>query len=379
MRGRRGLRGRVRGVRRGGHPWRGIRGTRAVIFGFVVLSFLTFWLERAHSQRPSGFMAGRASAANAAPHPAVSEAEGTLCGMVEDTTDAAVPDALVTLVDNSGRHGPMQVRSGGDGGFSFAEVPAGTYTMTVERDGFAQATSGAVLGAGQQVELGEISLTVAAREGVEVRASGRDVAEAQMALEEKQRVLGVFPNFYASYAPDAQPLSGGQKYRLALRFSVDPVAFAIAGVVAGSEQRAHTFPGYRQGASGYGKRLGAAYTDGLTSTMLGQAVFPALLRQDPRYFVKGTGSLASRLLYAAASTVMCKGDNKRWQMNYSNVLGNLGSAGISNAYYPSASRGVGLVVGNAMTATAMGAVGALFQEFLLHRMTPHVPDYGEVR
>ena len=299
--------------------------------------------------------------------------------MVEDTTDAAVPDALVTLVDNSGRHGPMQVRSGGDGGFSFAEVPAGTYTVTVERDGFAQATSGAVLGAGQQVELGEISLTVAAREGVEVRASGRDVAEAQMALEEKQRVLGVFPNFYASYAPDAQPLSGGQKYRLALRFSVDPVAFAIAGVVAGSEQRAHTFPGYRQGASGYGKRLGAAYTDGLTSTMLGQAVFPALLRQDPRYFVKGTGSLASRLLYAAASTVMCKGDNKRWQMNYSNVLGNLGSAGISNAYYPSASRGVGLVVGNAMTATAMGAVGALFQEFLLHRMTPHVPDYGNVR
>ena len=66
-------------------------------------------------------------------------------------------------------------------------------------------------------------------------------------------------------------------------------------------------------------------------------------------------------------------------MNYSNVLGNLGSAGISNAYYPSASRGVGLVVGNAMTATAMGAVGALFQEFLLHRMTPHVPDYGNVR
>ncbi len=324
-------------------------------------------------------MAAGVSAGELAKHGTESDGEGTLGGTVEDTSDAAVPDALVTLVDKSGRHGPLHVRSGGDGGFAFAEVPAGTYTVTVEREGFEQSTSGAELGAGQRLELGEIALTVRAREAVEVRASGRDVAEAQMELAEKQRVLGVFPNFYASYAPNAQPLSGGQKLRLASRFSVDPVAFLMAGVVAGSEQRAHTFPGYRLGASGYGKRFGAAYTDGLTSTMLGQAVFPALLHQDPRYFVKGTGSFASRVMYAVASTVMCKGDNGRWQVNYSNVLGNLGSAGISNVYYPAASRGIGLVVGNAMTATAMGAVGGLFQEFLLHRMTPGVPDYGDMR
>ena len=361
---------------RGGRPWRGIRGVWAVLFGFVVLLFLTCWVDRAHSQRSLGFAAGGVSVGD---HASPVVAEGAVSGSVADATDAAVPDALVTLVDKSGRHGPMHVRSGGDGGFAFAEVPAGSYTVTVAREGFEEASSGAVLGAGQRLEVGSIALAISGRESVEVRASGRDIAEAQMGLEEKQRVLGVFPNFYASYAPDAQPLSGAQKYRMATRFSVDPVAFGMAGVVAGIEQRSNMFPGYGQGARGYGKRLGAAYTDGLTSTMLGQAVFPALLRQDPRYFVKGTGSVASRVLYAVGSTVMCKGDNRRWQVNYSNVLGNLGSAGISNVYYPAASRGFGLVVSNAMTATAMGAVGGLFQEFVLHRMTPHVPDYGEVR
>jgi hypothetical protein len=127
------------------------------------------------------------------------------------------------------------------------------------------------------------------------------------------------------------------------------------------------------------KRFGAAYTDGLTSTLFGQALLPAIFHQDPRFFVKETGSTGSRFLYAMASMVICKGDNRRWQMNYSNVLGNFASAGLSNVYYPSANRGAGLVVQNALTATALGAVGGLFQEFVLHRMTPHVPDYGSAR
>jgi hypothetical protein len=307
---------------------------------------------------------------------------GSLAGTVMDGSEAAVPGAVITLAADGATeewNAGFRVESGADGSFVLQGVPAGVYRVRVDRDGFQSWTGTARFGSGQRVELGEIALTIAATDAVEVSASARDVAEAQMQLEEKQRVLGVFPNFYASYVHDAAPLSAGEKFRLAWRFSGDPAVFMVAGITAMSEQRAGTFPGYGRGAAGYTRRFSAAYADGLSSTLLGQALLPALFHQDPRYFVKGEGSVSSRTLYALASTVMCKGDSGHWQVNYSNILGNLGSAGMSNAYYPSASRGVGLVVQNGLTATALGAVGGLFQEFLLHRMTPHVPDYGDVR
>ena len=309
---------------------------------------------------------------------APAERLGSISGTVLDGSDAAVPGAVVTLTREGARQA-LRVESGDDGMFALAGVPAGTYRVRVERAGFVPYTTGALLGSGQRVELGEILLGAAATESVEVHASGRDIAEAQVALEEQQRVLGVFPNFYASYAPDAEPLSAGQKYRLAWRFTNDPVAFALAAVIAGGEQP-HSFRGYGPGMTGYDKRFGAAYADGMVSTMVGQALLPAVLHQDPRYFVKGSGSLPSRVMYAVASTLMCKGDNKRWQVNYSNILGNAAGAGVSNLYYPSGSRrGMGAVAQVAMTSTALGAVGGLFQEFVLHRMTPHVPEYNPAR
>ena len=307
------------------------------------------------------------------------QSEGTIQGVVVDESEAAVPDAAVRL-EARGPNVTRTAKTADDGSFALSEVRPGEYSVTVTRDGFEAWHGAATLGNDGRLRLPAITMkVVAASTSVEVRASTREIAEAQLQLEEKQRVLGVFPNFYASYAPDAEPLSAGQKYQLAWRFAVDPVAFAMTGVVASSEQRANTFPAYGRGMAGYSKRYGAAYTDGLTSTLLGQALLPAAFHQDPRYFVKGTGSVGSRVLYAMASMVICKGDNRRWQPNYSNVLGNFAAASLSNVYYPSASRGGGLIVQNAMMATAMGAVGGLFQEFLLHRMTPHVPAYEAVR
>jgi hypothetical protein len=43
--------------------------------------------------------------------------------------------------------------------------------------------------------------------------------------------------------------------------------------------------------------------------MLGNALFPALLHQDPRYFRLGYGSKTHRLLYALATNVICRHDN----------------------------------------------------------------------
>ena len=105
--------------------------------------------------------------------------------------------------------------------------------------------------------------------------------------------------------------------------------------LAGIEQAQNHFSGYGQGAEGYGKRFGAGYADTVAGTFIGGAILPSLLKQDPRYFYKGTGSKPSRFRMRIANALICKGDNGRWQTNYSNILGSLAAGGISNLYYPS--------------------------------------------
>jgi hypothetical protein len=189
------------------------------------------------------------------------------------------------------------------------------------------------------------------------------LAERQVKQQEKQRILGVVPEFNISNIQDAATLSPGQKFELATKSALDPFAFVAAGFDAGLSQADNDFAGYGQGAQGYAKRFAASYMDSFDGTMLGNAVFPILFHQDPRYFRRGEGSFASRLLYAAASTVRCKGDDGDWQFNYSNVLGNLTAGGIANVYYPQADRGAALIFQRALTVTAEGAIGAAFYEF----------------
>jgi hypothetical protein len=152
--------------------------------------------------------------------------------------------------------------------------------------------------------------------------------------------------------------------------SLDPITFASAAATAGFEQSQNEFSGYGQGAKGFAKRFGASYGDGFNSMMIGDAILPSLLHQDPRYLYKGTGSIRSRALYAIASVVICKGDNGHWQPNYSNVFGNLAAAGISNLYYPSTNRdGAQLTIDNSLLATASGALGSLLEEFLIRKIS----------
>ena len=209
---------------------------------------------------------------------------------------------------------------------------------------------------------------------VEVSLTQIEVAQEQIALEEKQRVLGVIPNFYVSYIPDAAPLTPKQKFGLAWRSTIDPVNFAITGIIAGVQQAQNDFSGYGQGAQGYGKRYGASYADGVVGTFIGSAILPSLLKQDPRYFYKGTGSKRSRALYAIANSVICKGDNGHWQANYSNILGNFAAGGISNLYYPASDReGAELTFENGLIGIGATAAANLFQEFVVRKFTPNLP------
>jgi hypothetical protein len=191
----------------------------------------------------------------------------------------------------------------------------------------------------------------------------RATAERQLKQQEKQRILGIIPNFNTSLIQNAEPLSVSQKFHLAFKNTLDPFQFVVSGIDAGLSQRSDDFAEYGQGAQGYAKRFGASYADAFDATVFGGAVFPSILHQDPRYFRLGTGGFKKRLLYAILATVRAKGDNKKWQPNYSSILGNLAAGGISNVYYPSSDRGVALTFERAFTETAEGAIGTVFVEF----------------
>jgi hypothetical protein len=188
-------------------------------------------------------------------------------------------------------------------------------------------------------------------------------AEREIKQQERQRVLGIVPEFNVTNLQNATKLSPGQKFRLAFRSATDPFTFVAAGLDAGINQWEDDFPGYGQGAEGYGKRFGASYADSFSGTILGNAFFPVLFHQDPRYFRKGTGSIKSRILYAALSTFRAKGDNGKWQPNFSNLLGNLAAGGIANLYYPQSDRGATLTIQRGITVSLEGALGALGVEF----------------
>lgn len=199
-------------------------------------------------------------------------------------------------------------------------------------------------------------------------ASPEEIASEQLKLEEQQRIFGLIPNFLVAYNPDAESLTPKLKFRLASKVIFDPVTIIGVAAFAGINQAGNT-PDYRQGAKGYGERFGAAYADGLTDIMIGGALLPSLLQQDPRYFYQGTGTTKSRLRHALLSPFICKGDNGRWQPNYSTVGGDLTSAALANAYYPASNRGPGLFLGNFFINTGQRAVANVAQEFILRRVT----------
>jgi hypothetical protein len=193
--------------------------------------------------------------------------------------------------------------------------------------------------------------------------SQREKAARELNTEEHQRVFGVFPNFNTSFNRDAAPLSPRQKFDLVFHNAVNPFPVVVAAVDAGISQADDKFPGYGQGMTGYGKRFGAAYIDAADGKLWGSAILPIMLREDPRYFRKGTGSFSSRVLYCVSTIVWSKRDNGSWGPNYSKIGGTIIAGGIANVYYPPKNRGLDLVFERAVTVTAESSIGALFNEF----------------
>jgi hypothetical protein len=291
--------------------------------------------------------------------------------VVADKTNTAVAGASITLT-RADSTAVQQATTDDNGQFAFAGVTPGTFNIAISAPGFASQAVTGELHARESYAVPPVTLSISAvQTEVNVVMSHAEIAEAQIKEEEKQRVLGFVPNYYVSYVPDAASLNPKQKFELAWKTTINPITFALTGAAAGLEQMQDQYGGYGQGAQGYGKRYGATYADVVTGNFIGAALLPSLFKQDPRYFYKGTGSKKSRVLYALANSFITKGDNGKWQPNYSGLMGSLAAGGISNLYYPARDRGAGLTFENVAITIAAGSAANILQEFVIRKLTPN--------
>ena len=299
------------------------------------------------------------------------EGSANVAGTVLDVSGAAVPGAEVSLIHGDGTQLYTMV-SEANGEFSFTKIPPGSYLVIINAKGFAPFTTPEFdVTVKETYEVPNVSLSVATA-SIEVTVRPTDlIAAEQIKAEEKQRLIGVIPNFYTSYIHDAAPLTAKQKFSLATRGTFDPVALIGVGIAAGMEQATNAFAGYGQGAAGYGKRYAAKFVDGRSSDFLTHAVFPALLHQDPRYYYQGAGPVRSRLLHAVSSAFVTRSGNGHSVPNYSYLLGIMCSGALSNLYYPQANRGPNLVFTNAAVGLAGRIGGNILREFS-KRLTTNV-------
>ena len=293
---------------------------------------------------------------------------GRILGAVVDTSDDPIPGATVFLQGPTGDR--LTVVTKDDGAFVFEQAPAEiAYQVTVTAEGFADWSSSVTVEPGQDKTLTDVKLRIlAVQRAVTVSYSEKEVAAQQLKAEEQQRVLGFIPNVYVVYEPHPEPLTTRMKFALAYKDLTHPVFFARTAAWAGFEQAAG-LRNYPQNLRGYGDRLGTGLADGATEGLIGNAVLPSLLHQDPRYFYQGSGTKKSRALHAILAPFICKGDNGKTQPNYSTWGGSLISSSIALAYYPSSDRNAQHVFRGFGIGMGLHVGGGLVQEFILNKFT----------
>ena len=193
----------------------------------------------------------------------------------------------------------------------------------------------------------------------ESASSFRETAPAK-----DDRIFDVMPNFETlEGVRSAPPLSAGEKFKLTADGAFDPFEFALAGLLSGVSQAENDQPSYGQGVAGYGKRYAEAFGNQVVANFMSGAIFPTLLREDPRYFQAGTGKFGHRFSYALSRIFVTPTDAGRLEFNYSEFLGNATAVGIANAYNSPDDRTAANAASNLGEQIAIDMMGNELKEF----------------
>ena len=148
------------------------------------------------------------------------------------------------------------------------------------------------------------------------------------------RILAVMPNYgTVENADTLPPITSGQKFKLATAGVLDYFTFPFIGGLAAIDQANNSPKSWGQGWGAYGKRYGASFADNGIGTYLTTAIFPSMLREDPRYYQLGKGTVGHRTFYSLGRLFITRTDSGHNRFNYSETLGNAAAAGLSNIYH----------------------------------------------
>jgi hypothetical protein len=193
------------------------------------------------------------------------------------------------------------------------------------------------------------------------QSSGTPEATAK---SKNDRMFYVMPNYLTvDNESEVRPVSWKQKFSMTAKGSFDPYEFAVVGVLSGIRQAENAYPAFGQGMQGYAQRYGTAFADQVDGNMMVGAVYPTILKTDPRYFQMGKGSFVHRFGYAISRIFVTRTDAGGRLFNIPEFLGNATAIGISNAYYPAADRGFSNSLNSWGAQMGIDAFGNELKEF----------------
>ena len=131
------------------------------------------------------------------------------------------------------------------------------------------------------------------------------------------------------------------KFVLFVQDSSDPVTILGSGFWAGMDQASGNDPRFGQGAAGYGKRFAANFADQASSKFFKDFAYPSIFAEDPRYYRLARGSAKKRFVHAIGHVFVAHRENGTHMPNYSEWLGTISAATLSNTYHPDNERGIG--------------------------------------
>jgi len=150
------------------------------------------------------------------------------------------------------------------------------------------------------------------------------------------RLFYTLPNFLTlENTAKLPPLSSKDKFKVVALGTFDYIQYPWWGILAALSQGFNGDPGLGQGWKSYAQRYGITAGDSMVENFMVGAVYPSILRQDPRFYQSGKGGFGRRVGYSISRIFITRTDSGKSQFNYSEIFGAGTAAAISTySYHP---------------------------------------------
>lgn len=159
--------------------------------------------------------------------------------------------------------------------------------------------------------------------------------QGKVAGTSNDRLFYTLPNFLSVQNQQLPPLSVKDKFKVVALGNFDYIQYPWWGIISAISQAEDSEPQFGQGWGAYGKRYGTTLGDSSVENFMVGAVFPSILREDPRFYYSSEGGPVRRLAYAITRTVISRSDSGHKVFNFSEIFGAATAAIISDyTYHP---------------------------------------------